>query len=177
MIPNALPFLLITAYALSREADGPARSLASVPVVLAGAMVTFIFFVFLNGTLPPTVLCPSLKPAMALGAGNCEKEGLVVRCYRDESFKELLETTEWNEYGVASGNPKCANCMVSCGYETPAILEGFTTLKGFIAMARGNFKKYPNATAMKVFTDAAPHSHSALVQIAEPEAVLEETHA
>jgi hopanoid biosynthesis associated radical SAM protein HpnH len=94
-----------------------------------------------------------------------------------ESFKELLETTDWKEYGVASGNPKCANCMVSCGYETPAILEGFTTLKGFIAMARGNFKKYPNANAMKVFNDAAPQSHAALVQIAEPESVLEETHA
>jgi hypothetical protein len=67
--------------------------------------------------------------------------------------------------------------MVSCGYETPAILEGFTTLKGFIAMARGNFKKYPNANAMKVFNDAAPQGHAALVQIAEPEAVLEETHA
>jgi hypothetical protein len=67
--------------------------------------------------------------------------------------------------------------MVSCGYETPAILEGFTTLKGFIAMARGNFKKYPNANAMKVFNDAAPQSHAALVQIAEPESVLEETHA
>ena len=34
-----------------------------------------------------------------------------------ETFKELLETTKWEEYGVASGNPKCANCMVSCGYE------------------------------------------------------------
>jgi hopanoid biosynthesis associated radical SAM protein HpnH len=50
-----------------------------------------------------------------------------------ESYQELLETTKWEEYGVASGNPKCANCMVSCGYETPAVIEGFTTLKGFIA--------------------------------------------
>ena len=24
---------------------------------------------------------------------------------------------QWEEYGVPSGNPKCANCMVSCGYE------------------------------------------------------------
>jgi hopanoid biosynthesis associated radical SAM protein HpnH len=94
-----------------------------------------------------------------------------------ESFKELLETTEWNEYGVASGNPKCANCMVSCGYETPAIIDGFGSWKGFLAMARGNFRKYPNANAMKIFNDAAPHGPAELVQIAEPAPALEETHA
>jgi hopanoid biosynthesis associated radical SAM protein HpnH len=94
-----------------------------------------------------------------------------------ESFKELLETTEWKEYGVASGNPKCANCMVSCGYETPAIIEGFTTLKGFLAMARGNFRKYPNVNAMKIYNDAAPHGSAELVQIEQPERALEETNA
>ena len=45
-----------------------------------------------------------------------------------ESFKELLETTKWEEYGVASGNPKCANCMVSCGYEPSAVMDGFGSL-------------------------------------------------
>jgi len=28
-----------------------------------------------------------------------------------ETFKEMMETTKWEEYGVASGNPKCANCI------------------------------------------------------------------
>lgn len=37
------------------------------------------------------------------------------------SFKELLETTEWDNYGRKSGNPKCADCMVSCGYEPTAV--------------------------------------------------------
>ena len=94
-----------------------------------------------------------------------------------ESFKELLEATEWKEYGVASGNPKCANCMVSCGYETPAILEGFTTLKGFIAMARGNFKRYPNAQAMKIYQDGLARESAPLVQIAETTPSLEVTNA
>ena len=92
-----------------------------------------------------------------------------------ESFKELLETTEWKDYGVASGNPKCANCMVSCGYETPAIIEGFTTLKGFLAMARGNFRKYPNENAMKLYSDSASSGHAPLVQIAEQAESLEVT--
>src|SRR5436190_5061208 len=29
-----------------------------------------------------------------------------------QSFKELIETTEWERYGTESGNRKCANCMV-----------------------------------------------------------------
>src|SRR5450432_3748702 len=33
------------------------------------------------------------------------------------TFKELIDETEWENYGTQSGNPKCANCMVSCGYE------------------------------------------------------------
>lgn len=34
-----------------------------------------------------------------------------------KTFKELLEDTDWSQYGRASGNPKCADCMVHCGYE------------------------------------------------------------
>jgi MoaA/NifB/PqqE/SkfB family radical SAM enzyme len=59
-----------------------------------------------------------------------------------ESFKELLETTKWEEYGAASGNPKCANCMVSCGYEPTAVMDGFGSLKGFWGMVRGSFRSY-----------------------------------
>jgi hypothetical protein len=89
-----------------------------------------------------------------------------------ESYKELLETTNWNNYGVASGNPKCANCMVSCGYETTAVIDGFASLKGFLAMARGNFRKYPDAHALKLLNEPAPHAN--LVKI---EPALEETNA
>jgi hypothetical protein len=31
-----------------------------------------------------------------------------------DTFKELMETDwEWENYGTESGNPKCANCMVT----------------------------------------------------------------
>ncbi len=40
-----------------------------------------------------------------------------------QSFKELLEETDWNQYGQASGNPKCADCMVHCGYEPTAAID------------------------------------------------------
>lgn len=39
------------------------------------------------------------------------------------TFKELLEETDWSNYGRASGNPKCADCMVHCGYEPSAAMD------------------------------------------------------
>ena len=36
------------------------------------------------------------------------------------SFKALINETEWNDYGTGR-NPKCANCMMHCGYEPTAI--------------------------------------------------------
>ncbi len=39
------------------------------------------------------------------------------------SFQELLDKTDWDEYGHASGNPKCQDCMVHCGFEPTAAIE------------------------------------------------------
>jgi hopanoid biosynthesis associated radical SAM protein HpnH len=39
------------------------------------------------------------------------------------TFKELLEKTDWSQYGHASGNPKCADCMMHCGFEPTAAME------------------------------------------------------
>ncbi len=38
------------------------------------------------------------------------------------TFKELMETTEWDKYGTGNYE-KCANCMVHCGYEPTAVRE------------------------------------------------------
>jgi hopanoid biosynthesis associated radical SAM protein HpnH len=48
-----------------------------------------------------------------------------------KSFAELRETTRWERYGRASGNPKCADCMVHCGHETSAVDYTFSSLRGF----------------------------------------------
>ncbi len=37
-----------------------------------------------------------------------------------ESFSELMETTEWDQYGVGNYE-KCADCMVHCGFEGTAV--------------------------------------------------------
>ena len=47
------------------------------------------------------------------------------------SFRELMEETPWENYGHASGNPKCQDCMVHCGYEPSAVNDTFTTFRGF----------------------------------------------
>ncbi len=48
-----------------------------------------------------------------------------------ETFAELLETTQWERYGRRSGNPKCQDCMVHCGFEPSAVEETFTSWRGF----------------------------------------------
>ncbi len=40
------------------------------------------------------------------------------------SFEALMEETEWHRYGTGR-NPKCANCMVHCGYEATAVNDVF----------------------------------------------------
>jgi len=94
-----------------------------------------------------------------------------------ETYKELLETTNWDDYGVPSGNPKCANCMVSCGYEAPAVMDGFGTFKGFLAMVKGTFSSYPDQHALNLLNEPAPHGPASLVQIEKSDRALEETRA
>src|SRR5262249_50720276 len=48
------------------------------------------------------------------------------------TFQELIETTEWKNYGRQSGNPKCGDCMVHCGHEPTAETETFGSRRGFL---------------------------------------------
>jgi hopanoid biosynthesis associated radical SAM protein HpnH len=47
------------------------------------------------------------------------------------TFKELMETTPWEQYGRKSGNEKCQDCMVHCGFEATAVDHTFGSLRGF----------------------------------------------
>ena len=47
------------------------------------------------------------KPCYLLGEGYVK------------TFKELMETTDWDTYGTGAYE-KCANCMAHCGYEPTA---------------------------------------------------------
>jgi hopanoid biosynthesis associated radical SAM protein HpnH len=39
-----------------------------------------------------------------------------------ETFKDLMESTDWDRYGVGNYE-KCANCMVHCGFEATAVID------------------------------------------------------
>jgi hopanoid biosynthesis associated radical SAM protein HpnH len=56
-----------------------------------------------------------------------------------ETFKELMETTPWENYGRKSGNEKCQDCMVHCGFEATAVDHTFSSLRGFIETAAVTF--------------------------------------
>ncbi|HSH43417.1 MAG TPA: adenosyl-hopene transferase HpnH [Arenicellales bacterium] len=53
------------------------------------------------------------------------------------SFRELMEDTDWDAYGVGR-NPKCGNCMAHCGYEGTAVEDTFRRpFKALAARLRG----------------------------------------
>lgn len=86
------------------------------------------------------------------------------------TFAELIEQTDWHNYGTESGNPKCANCMVHSGYEASAVNHTFGSLRGLWDTVRASFfaRGYPSGSAAKALAEETSR-RSALVQIeAEP---------
>ncbi|MFP6767376.1 MAG: DUF3463 domain-containing protein, partial [Planctomycetaceae bacterium] len=53
-----------------------------------------------------------------------------------DTFAELIEETEWSEYGPDSGNPSCSDCMVHSGFEPTAIRQTFGSWKGLLMTIR-----------------------------------------
>ncbi len=53
-----------------------------------------------------------------------------------DSYKELIETTDWDAYGRGK-DPRCANCMAHCGYEPSAVLATTSSLRQSIRAMGG----------------------------------------
>jgi hopanoid biosynthesis associated radical SAM protein HpnH len=54
-----------------------------------------------------------------------------------KSFKELMESTDWDKYGTGNYE-KCANCMVHSGYEATAVMDSVKhPLKAAVVAMRG----------------------------------------
>jgi hypothetical protein len=87
-----------------------------------------------------------------------------------ESFRELIETTAWQNYGTESGNPACANCMVHSGYEASAVNATFSSLGGFLATAKAYmFTRYRDHEALRMLEEPEAPIHP-LIQISTPTA-------
>jgi len=97
-----------------------------------------------------------------------------------ETFGELMDTTDWANYGTESGNPKCANCMVHSGYEASGVDYSFSSLKGMWATAKATlFTRNEDEGALQLLNEPVTpvHSHNPLVQIGAKPTKLEETRA
>jgi hypothetical protein len=65
------------------------------------------------------------KPCYLLGEGYAK------------TFKELMETTDWETYGTGKYE-KCANCMAHCGYEPTAASAALSNpFKAMLVALRG----------------------------------------
>lgn len=93
---------------------------------------------------------------------------LVNEGYAD-TFDELMNDTDWPQYGHKSGNPKCTNCMVHSGYEATAVDHTFTSVQGLFGTIKAMmFGRYGSESAMQALEDekSKPHGPEAhLVQL------------
>ena len=72
------------------------------------------------------------------------------------SFKSMLAETEWDNYGKGR-NPKCANCMVHCGFEASAINDTFRNpLKALKVAIQGPDTEGPMAPELPVLYKDQP---------------------
>jgi len=97
-----------------------------------------------------------------------------------DTFQELLDSTEWRNYGTESGNPKCANCMVHSGYEASAMNHTFSGLSGLWAAMKATFTTdYADPDAMELLKEPVQpvHAFNPLVQINTNKTQMEETRA
>jgi hopanoid biosynthesis associated radical SAM protein HpnH len=97
-----------------------------------------------------------------------------------DTFQELLDSTEWENYGTESGNPKCANCMVHSGYEASAVDHTFSGWGGLWATIKASLSTtYADPDALTMLNEPVKpvHSYNPLVQIENGKGQFEETRA
>ena len=97
-----------------------------------------------------------------------------------DTFKELMESVEWHNYGTESGNAKCANCMVHSGYEASAVDHTFSGLGGLWATIKSGLSTtYADADALEMLNEPVKpvHAFNPLVQIEASKTQMEETRA
>jgi hopanoid biosynthesis associated radical SAM protein HpnH len=54
------------------------------------------------------------------------------------TFRELMETTAWEQYGTGR-HPRCADCMMHCGYEPSAVEDSMASVGNVVRSLRAVF--------------------------------------
>ena len=85
-----------------------------------------------------------------------------------DSFDELMRDTDWDSYGRASGNPKCANCMVHSGYEASAVNHTFASFGGLFATVKAMvFSTYANPVARRKLDEEKTRPHGPIAHLVQ----------
>jgi hopanoid biosynthesis associated radical SAM protein HpnH len=85
-----------------------------------------------------------------------------------DTFKELIEDTEWERYGVRSGNAKCQNCMVHCGYEPTAVDYTFSGIGGIWANVKALMSPlYEDPKAARALSEEAKKPHRPIERLVQ----------
>lgn len=85
-----------------------------------------------------------------------------------DTFDELINQTDWKNYGQASGNPKCQQCMVHCGHEPTAVDHTFSSFGGMWGTIKAMiFNRYPDPAAKVRLAEEASKQHGPLARLVE----------
>jgi len=85
-----------------------------------------------------------------------------------DTFEELMRDTPWERYGRASGNPKCQNCMVHCGYEPSAVDYTFSGFPGLWATVKAMvFSTYANPRAKRRLEEEKSKPHGPMQHLVQ----------
>ena len=85
-----------------------------------------------------------------------------------ETFQELLEETDWESYGRASGNPQCQQCMVHSGYEPTAVNHTFSSFGGLWGTMKAlMFNRYANPAAKRRLHEEARRPRGPVARLVE----------
>jgi len=83
-----------------------------------------------------------------------------------DTFKELIRDTDWDNYGRASGNTACQQCMVHCGYEPSAVHHTFASFGGLWGTVKAMiFNRYANPRAQQRLNEEREKPHGPLAQL------------
>ena len=98
-----------------------------------------------------------------------------------DTFDELMNATQWSNYGAASGNPKCRDCMVHSGYEATAVDHTFSSFGGMWGTVKAMlFSRYASPSATKTLESELDKPHGPevhLVQLGVDVSALREARA
>jgi hopanoid biosynthesis associated radical SAM protein HpnH len=85
-----------------------------------------------------------------------------------DTFDELINDTDWESYGRASGNAKCQQCMVHCGYEPTAVNHTFSSFNGMWATIKAMvFNRYASPRAVKRLDEESQKPQGPLARLIE----------